>query len=104
MGAIVTVISEGGVFIPRKLGWTAVVGGIMFLCTMIAGYADARVNLVRDIEALQKSDVESRARGDDIRAKIKSLEEMRFTVIRMEERQRAQDDLLREILKGVKAK
>lgn len=92
-----TVISEGGVFIPRKIGWAAVLGGFGFLISLAVAYGDARANITRDIETLRKDQLESKLRGDDIRAQLRQLQEMRLTVAKMEERQRSQDDVLREI-------
>lgn len=93
-----TVFTEGGLIIPRKLGLGALIALVIGAVAQIASYVEAKTVTQADIIALQRAQAESRVRGDDLRARLKELEAVKITVARMEERQRAQDEKLNELL------
>lgn len=95
MVVVKTVFTEGGLIIPRKIALGALVALIIGAVAQVASYVEAKTTTAAEIAALQKADTESRQRGDEARARIKALEDMRVAVARIEERQRSQDELLR---------
>jgi hypothetical protein len=93
-----TVFTEGGLIIPRKIALGALVALVIGAVAQVASYVEAKTTTAAEIMALQKADVESRARGDDVRRRLAELESMRVAVARIEERQRSQDELLRQFI------
>ena len=92
-----TVFTEGGLIIPRKIALGALAALIIGACAQIASYVEAKTATAADIAALQRNDAESRMRGDELRARVKALETLPVSIATIAERQRAQDEVLREI-------
>lgn len=96
-----TLPDEGVVIIPRKIGFWAVAGGILYLITTFTGFAVQATMVSSEISALQRADTDSRARGDEIRRRIDVLERDRNSLLerltRVEEQNRQIFELTREI-------
>lgn len=92
---------EGGITLPTKLGWTAVVGGFLFLGQQMYSEGQARTEIRRDIQELQRLQSESRERGNEIRRRLDTQDGYRIDLgnrlTRLEEQQRLSVQLLQEI-------
>lgn len=88
---------EGGAYIPKRIGWTAVVGGFMFLGTQIWMFAETRANVFNEISNLKTAQAESRARGDVIRQQVDELRRGSDRITRVEEQIKVVSEMLREI-------
>jgi chromosome segregation ATPase len=92
---------DGVVIIPRRLGFWAMAGGVVYLLTTTAMGALTYSGIKSDIAALERQDAESRGRGDDVRRRLSELEANRNNLAdrltRVEERITTQTELLREI-------
>jgi len=101
-GRIMALIKDEGVIVlPRKIGLWLVLGGILYLGQQVWSEAAMRATVAGEITNLQRSDIESRQRGDDIRRRVTALEqtgsEINGRLIRVEERLAGAVDILRQI-------
>ena len=88
---------SGVVVIPRTVGFWAVFGGVIFLAGQIWFFAETKANVQADIVSLQRADVETKTRGDDIRRRLTDLENQRDRITRVEEQLKVTIEMLREI-------
>lgn len=97
-------LPEDGVLInvPRRIGWAAIIGGVMFFGGQIYFYAKSEANIYADITTLQRADVEARTRGDEIRRRLADLERNNDRITRVEEQLKITLEMLREIREEIR--
>jgi hypothetical protein len=88
---------EGVVIIPRKIGFLALLGGVLYLVANVATVYGAYIAVNADIAALHRVDADARLRGDDIRRRIEVLERDRDRITRVEEQLKVMLEMLREV-------
>lgn len=101
LGDLMAVEREGWFFLPKKIGWVAVVGGFLYLGQQVWETASYKTLMTSEIVALKKEDAEGRVRDDEMRRRLGDLERGRVDdgnrLIRVEEQQKVTIELLREI-------
>jgi hypothetical protein len=94
-------LEEGAVIIPRRIGFLAIAGGVVFLVTQVYAYATVSAQNAAEFAAINRQFIDGRIRGDEIRRRIAELEASRSQIAerltRMEERLTSQTELLRAI-------
>lgn len=88
---------EGVVVVPRTVGFWAVLGGVVFLAGQVWFFAETKATIQAEIVSLQRADLESKTRGDDIRRRLTDLENQRDRITRVEEQLKVTIEMLREI-------
>jgi hypothetical protein len=100
-----TIIPEdGGAYIPKRVGWGAIFAVVLFIVTQIVIYVQSTAATSAELAALQRNDIEARARGDDIRRRLQDLENQRDRITRVEEQLKISVEMLREIRETLRKK
>ena len=98
--------TDGWVLMPKKIGIWIVLGGFVFLGQQLWNASELKATISNEIAQLHRSDIEGRARGDDIRARLTQLERQRQDLtdrlIRIEEQQKNTVEILRDVRDDVR--
>jgi hypothetical protein len=93
---------EGVVIIPRKIGFWTLVGGVVYVIVNVSGFISMYYGTKGEILSLERTSLESKARGDDIRRRLEVLERDRDRITRVEEQLKVTIEMLREIREEVR--
>lgn len=100
-GFTMVAATDGWLLMPKKIGIWIIIGGFAFLGQQIWNASELRATINSDLAQLHRADIESRARGDDIRNRLSQLERQRQDLtdrlIRIEEQQKNTVELLRDV-------